>query len=255
MDTQKVDLLIQFAAAVAAQEDDFLSRSLGPIHFIKYVYLADLAYFERKGESFTGAKWRFHKFGPYAYEVLQRIEPALVAIGAEKKTFPSRYGDEDFCRWTVRDRDLVDELERTVSLIPSLTIRNAVHRFTSDTPSLLNHVYLTKPMLTASPGEGLIFEKKEPSVPSAAQGKDIKKKLNKSLLTAAKKSIQEKIAAKKLEKSQSVPFHTSRYDEVFLDGQNWLDSLAGEEIVEYEGEVVFSPDIWKSKARFDPDVS
>ena len=41
MDTAKVDLLIQFALAVAAEEDALAERELGPIHLIKYVYLAD----------------------------------------------------------------------------------------------------------------------------------------------------------------------------------------------------------------------
>ena len=54
MDLKKVDKIIQYALAVAANED-FCNRDLGPIHLVKYVYLADLAYAERnKGETFTG---------------------------------------------------------------------------------------------------------------------------------------------------------------------------------------------------------
>lgn len=81
MDSSKVDKIIQFALLVAGEEDDFRDRQLGPIHLIKYVYLADLAYAKHHdGETFTGAKWQFYKFGPWAQEVNQRIEPALLYI-------------------------------------------------------------------------------------------------------------------------------------------------------------------------------
>ena len=48
MKSNKIDLLIQCAILIAGREDDYLDRQLGPIHLIKYVYLADLAYAERK---------------------------------------------------------------------------------------------------------------------------------------------------------------------------------------------------------------
>ena len=38
----RVDLLLQYALLVAGEQDEFLDRQLGPIHLIKYVYLADL---------------------------------------------------------------------------------------------------------------------------------------------------------------------------------------------------------------------
>ena len=43
MDRDRVDLLIQYALAVAGQ-NDFGERELGPIHLLKYVYLGDLAH-------------------------------------------------------------------------------------------------------------------------------------------------------------------------------------------------------------------
>ncbi len=42
MDINKVDLLLKYILA-AAGEEDFGNREVGPIHLIKYVYLADLA--------------------------------------------------------------------------------------------------------------------------------------------------------------------------------------------------------------------
>ncbi len=55
MDQDRIDHVIQLALLVAGREDDPFDRELGPIHLIKYVYLADLAYAERHGgETYTG---------------------------------------------------------------------------------------------------------------------------------------------------------------------------------------------------------
>jgi hypothetical protein len=42
MDINKVDLLLKYILAIAGRED-YGNREVGPIHLIKYVYLADLA--------------------------------------------------------------------------------------------------------------------------------------------------------------------------------------------------------------------
>ena len=42
MDISRVDKIIQYSLLIAGDEDDFSDRQLGPIHLIKYVYLADL---------------------------------------------------------------------------------------------------------------------------------------------------------------------------------------------------------------------
>jgi hypothetical protein len=42
MDINKVELLLKYIL-VAAGQDDLGNREVGPIHLIKYVYLADLA--------------------------------------------------------------------------------------------------------------------------------------------------------------------------------------------------------------------
>ena len=67
MNQERVDLLIQYILSVAAQGwGDFDDKEVGPIHIIKYVYLADLAYAMRHGgETYTDIPWRFHNFGPW----------------------------------------------------------------------------------------------------------------------------------------------------------------------------------------------
>ena len=93
INTGNVDLVIQYSLLAAGDEDDYIDRQLGPIHIIKYVYLADLVYAKHNnGQSFTGIDWQFYKFGPWSQAVHARIEPALKAIHANRNQFPSEIG-------------------------------------------------------------------------------------------------------------------------------------------------------------------
>ena len=260
-DFHKIDLLLKYILAVAGQED-WESRELGPIHLIKYLYLADLAYAERKdGETFTGLTWTFHHFGPWSVEAYKRIEPVITEIGAKEKTISHPRYEEDIIRWSVQDDQLYADLESQLPLVIVASIKQAVHQFGSDTESLLQYVYTTWPMLTAAPEETLDFrppdhiktkyEQAPSPLPSKASSDDKAKRKE------ALRSIRERLKAKVKSKEgrrilRSTP---PRYDEVFFEGVKWLDSLAGKPIEPVKGTARFSSDIWKSKARFDPDIS
>lgn len=263
MNTTRVDQLLQLALLLASQEEDYKCRSLGPIHLVKYVYLADLAYSIRQGETFTGTKWKFHKFGPWSPEVFSRIEPALAAIGAVKKTLPSAFSDEDYCRWTAFDGPTTEVLERDLPAVITVNLKRRVHEHTSDTASLLHYVYLTKPMLTAAPGDDLDFSCIQlPQVPNELGQKHISEPLSnkaqkrhKEQINTLKATVQCKIADRLRRKTEPQEFTSPRYDVVFENGAAWLDSIAGEPIKEDKGEVWFPPEIWKSPFRYDPDIS
>ena len=153
----RIDKLIQFALSAAGQEDDMRDRELGPIHLIKYLYLADLVYAERhNGKTYTGIQWKFHNFGPWSYEAYQRIEPALQRVGAREKTIPSQY-DGDFVRWSLRDDHIFRQLQDELPFVLTHTLQKYVHQFTGTTEDLLHFVYNTRPMLQAKPGEVLDF--------------------------------------------------------------------------------------------------
>ncbi|WP_146155287.1 hypothetical protein [Enhygromyxa salina] len=69
-DAKKVDLLVTCAVS-AAELQEYPNDCLGPIHVLKYIYLADLAHAEQHGETFTGANWQFYNFGPWGQLPLQ----------------------------------------------------------------------------------------------------------------------------------------------------------------------------------------
>lgn len=271
MDTRKIDLIIQYALALASEQDEWQERELGPIHLIKYVYLADLAHAKWKGESFTGVRWRFHNFGPWANDVYQRLDPALDTIGAQKKLITSKYNESDYARWSISHSDLVDHLERDIPVSVCGEVRKAVRRFANDTSSLLHYVYQTLPMLTAAPEEELnlfveipvdklhvcspvrpfTFQISEEAPYSSNNEKRRRKAKIKELKARINQKIADSIQQKEAARQKCKPV----YDDVFLEGVKWLDSLAGPPTETFEGVAEIAPTMWKSPARFDPSVS
>ncbi len=259
-DIQKIDQLIQFSLLVAGEEDDYTLRELGPIHLIKYVYLADLAFAERNsGNTFTGVDWQFFKFGPWSQLVHQRIDPALTAISADKKVFESQYeGKEDWYRWQCTDEYRRGSVERKLPIVVISNLKRFIHKFGKDTPALLDHVYLTKPMLNAAPMEFLDFsvgvmekdrlENTKTKI-SGLSGKKVKQ-LKERMLALRAKNITKTKSKPKLVNPVSSP----RYDEVYEAGVKWLDEIAGRRPPEGKVTVNFSDEVWKSSARKGDEV-
>jgi len=261
MDSTKIDILLKFALA-AAGEEDFDNRQLGPIHLIKYVYLADLAYAKcHNGETFTGIHWKFHHYGPWSNEVYERIKPVIAETGALEKRYSHPKYEDDFVRYTLSDESLYKRLERELPFEIVSEIKRGIRKFGADTQGLLDYVYKTEPMLKAAPGEFLSFEglseEKLPTDGSAAEEvlSAKAKKKRKQKIEALRKKIKERLAQKRTSKKLVTPRTSPRYDEVFFEGTKWLDSLAGRPVKEESGLLAISEDFWKSPARFDPDVS
>ena len=143
-DPRRTDLLFEYLLVTAAHEDDWRNRELGPIHFLKYAYLGDLAYaVKHQGQSYTGGDWRFCHFGPWQAQIHDRIEPALAAIQVDRKTLQSARYDSDFVRFSIsRDRDVEQLRERLENELPfgvTGAVRSAIHEFGSNTTALLRH--------------------------------------------------------------------------------------------------------------------
>jgi hypothetical protein len=265
--SERIDQLIQFAILTAGQEDEYIDRWLGPIHLVKYVYLADLAFArENQGQTYTGVPWRFHHYGPWEYSCFERIEPALAAIGAEKKIVPSKFYEDDYDRWCLRDSRLHDELQEKLPISVAGTMHKYVHQFGIDTNGLLHFVYKTHPMITAAPGDTLDFTKEleaiETSSPDTEDdtckltARQMKKR--KEALRNIKSGLRAMLDKRRKEESfrpNKPDFALPRYDKIYLQGLEDLDRMAGSPPEEGDYRVIFSDDVWKSKARFDPDLS
>ena len=257
MDVNRVDTLLKYILLVAGQEDPG-NRELGPIHLIKYLYLADVVHSQKyKGATYTNIPWVFHHFGPWSAETYTRIEAVVREIGASERRISSPKYEDDFFRWELVDDELFEELDRQLPVVISFAIKKLVHEFGDDTSALLHYVYTTGPILRAAPGEHLSFEptpedqedmrEAEPSLKDQGLSKTAKSRLKEKI----EAMVSEKLAKKKTPTAYTPP----RYDQVFFEGQEWLHEIAGEPIESQEGQVSFSKEIWKSPSRTEFDVS
>lgn len=261
---ERIRSVMRYAVAVAANADDPRLRELGPIHLIKYVYLADLAYAARHdGETYTGTSWRFHHFGPWAMEVWQELQPAMSSPAITHRSFSGRYQD-DISRWSSKKPGLEEQLESQLPFEVSRALKRGVGDFGNDTTGLLHHVYRTSPMLRAAPGEQLDFSAVvEPERQTRARGESVpaaeplsktaakrRQAAREELRERFQRALAESATARREARSPRPP----RYDEVFARGQDWLDSLAGEPLQPLEGELFVSEEIWKSSTRFEPSI-
>jgi hypothetical protein len=260
LNIKRLDGLLQYILTVAGKSDGF-DRELGMIHLIKYAYLADLSYARsHHGETYTGIAWTFHHFGPWSIECFKRIEPALKAINANSRTSESPKYD-DSVRWSADDYELFDESNNKMDLVVAGAVQKYVRKFGNDTYGLLDFVYKTEPMLNAAPEELLDFkhaaisdsgsENEERKLElTARQQKMLRQKLS-DFKVQLNKRLDEKVKSRKIAACPLPP----RYDEVFFEGLTKLDEAAGTPPVEGEYLSIFTKDIWKSKARHDPELS
>lgn len=268
MDINRIDLVLKYVLAAAGQEDPG-NQEVGPIHLIKYVYLGDLAYAEaHEGRTFTGCNWQFYHFGPWCREIHQRIEPVVADVQAKEKRITSPKVESDVVRFRLVDDALYEQLDSTLPFDLVRAIRRAVHEFGSDTYSLLDFVYKTDPMLNAAPGEALVFKPPAREIMSdegPVRAEDMttvkqdltakEKKRRKEKLEALRGKIRARLKEKLESTEMAVPDPAPRYDEVFMEGQKWLDQLAGDPVEESSGELVVSETVWKSRARSEKEIS
>lgn len=267
MDTERVDNLIAYALAVAGSEDP-PRPELGPIHLIKYVYLADLHFAERHdSHTFTGSVWRFYKYGPWDAEVWKRVDPVIDNVRAYRKKIASKYGD-DYERYILSSDACDSVLKRLDMKLPwevTSTIRKFVHSFGSDTTGLLHAVYRTSPMLHASPGETLEFPARViketqpdsnviPQRSAAALSKKQTKK-REAAMSDLQTRIQASLAANRHASEVNSSYRPPRFDDVFQRGQEWMNDLDGAQIQPADGVLTIDGSLWKSPSRHDPDLS
>ena len=257
----RIDALIQFSLLCAGEEEEWTRRRLGRIHLIKYVYLADYHYaLTHGGQTYTGLPWRFYKFGPWQEVCFQRLESALTAIGADRRTYSNSKYEDDSVRWTCSNTDSYNRLYEMLPLEIVGPLSIYVHKFGGDTESLLDFVYKTAPMLTGRPNQRLDFEAAIcfPGVSEETFEFETltrrQQKKQKEKLDQVQAEIRRRLDRKKAAKSERFRPPAPRYDDVYFEGLAILDRLAGDPITSQKCIMEFSDDVWKSKARYDSDL-
>lgn len=251
-DTNRIDAVLQYALLAAGDQDDFRDRALGPIHLIKYTYIADLAFAEaNEGRTFTGVFWRFYRFGPWAESVFDRIEPAMLSICAKEI---SSQANPDMRRWVSSNYRMIEEVGAGLPPEVRFGVQRAVHEHGADTKGLLHSVYRSAPMLHAAPGElldlSICVAPHSALLPSEGSGASLSSSQRKQLIANFKARVAE---GKKTTSVRRVVPRPPVYDDVFIEGLAWLDAdclTLGEE----EGVLSFDAEVWKSSARFGEEI-
>jgi hypothetical protein len=265
MDTNRIDALMTYILATAGESEEYRERELGRLHIIKYIYLADLWYAEKHaGQTWTGIDWEFYRFGPWSTALDTHMQGALDATGAERRSYPSAYSEEDYDRWCLRDGEARDRAERAIGIEITGMVTSLVRQYANYTGDLLDFVYRTPPMLRAAPRErldftpsgwtfkgGTPFTAKEKSVSLTAK----QEKKMKAWEATMRDKIAAKLASMRASKASSVSSPEPRYDEVFFTAIEAMDGSELPALPSTQVTAKFSPDVWKSKARHDPDLS
>lgn len=259
-DLSRLNAVYQYTAAVAALAES--PQRLGPIHLLKYAYLADLAHAARQaGNPYCGVEWRFHHFGPWSQEAFDAIGPALHGIAAREDRHTSRY-ESDVVRYGL-DRHEAEAIagrgDQNLPPAVSHAITRAVREHGSDTADLLRHVYLTPPMLSARPGDRLDFSTAATPVPVTptptppARLSVQKKRRRKAVVDSARAEMRRRLARSRSRRVAPQP--PPRYDAVFHEATAQLDRMAGDPLAPVTGEVTFDDSVWHaSQRRDDPDL-
>jgi hypothetical protein len=161
----------------------------------------------------------------------------------------------------LQDERLLAEKRRVLPPLITMNLKTYIHKYGKDTPSLLNYVYKTKPMLAAAPNEYLNLSLEVDS--EEKQPESLQPLRMESLSNKKKKDFHNKMVAlrelrqqRKSEPPKLVnPVTNPRYDDVYNEGVAWLDSLSGEPFTSGCITAEFSSDVWKSTTRKGENVS
>ena len=142
-----------------------------------------------------------------------------------------------------------------------MELRRDVHKFGKDTPALLDYVYKTKPMLSASPNDYLDFSLEVESSTAMTQERQ-QLKIDK-LSARKRKQFRERLGKLRKEHQRRKtarpnlldPVASRRHDDIYEEGIAWLDQLAGPPIESGDRLVEFSGEVWNSPTRKGGDVS
>ncbi len=251
----KIDSIYQYSLLVAGDSSDHALSKLGPIHLLKYLYLADLEYSKRNGSSYTGLQWQFFNFGPWSQIAHKRIEHSMSAINATKHTFASQYTEDDFFRFEKRDSEKLKRLERDLPPLITRKLKSLIKEFGSLTPDLLDFVYKTEPMLNASPNEMLDLSvqptekylSKEENLTLSVESK-LSNKRHKNIRNELKE-LKQKLAGFCNANELVNPTPEAKYDNIYFEGLAMLEAMDIPNFNQKEITIEFNDLIWKSDAR------
>ena len=150
--------LAQFILYVVYQLND-LGRFPSSIQIVKYLYLIDVEFQRVMRTQLTPLEWRFHLYGPYAFEL-----PALMArLGYHMAA--EQFDGEEGQGWRHRAEVEVKFPQEIAPIAQTIADRVLKVWGLASTREILDHVYFgTEPMEDAVRGEPLDFSRVRPDL-------------------------------------------------------------------------------------------
>ncbi len=257
MNTERIHELIRYILEEANQNEEGSFRELGPIHLLKYVYLADFYYAsQNEGRTFTDIDWQFYHFGPWSRELHNELPNIIEIIGANTRIFESIYS-KDSKRFSLSD-DYRNDSPCSLPFSIVFRLRQDIRNFGSATNDLLHYVYTTPPMTNAVPGNLLNFnhaispKKTASDMESVPQLSDREKKKRKQRILDIREKIAKKREESRKKRIRPVP---PRYDEVFFYGTMELDrEFEYQQIENHTGLLQVNQNAWSGDWRKDYEL-
>lgn len=133
-------------------------RQVSKTALVKLVYLLDCLHAEsHEGRTVSGSDWYFHKFGPFATNLMSGLEE--MAQRGVVNIYEGEKGDKDYTLFSVTDYYRGPSLE-DLGLSSAMASRFAqmTRKLAGDLAKLLDYTYFkTLPMQQAKPGQALHF--------------------------------------------------------------------------------------------------
>lgn len=128
-----------------------MEAEISTIRLVKLLYLIDLEYYNRHGETLTGINWVYYHYGPYFFEIADILRSATIDLDAKEVLTKSGRG------FTFRSLEEQD-ISRDVEFATEQSINRTLKKWAlEDTQQILDYVYKTLPIKYGKRGEPLDF--------------------------------------------------------------------------------------------------
>jgi hypothetical protein len=207
MSNEMVRRLILYIVGELQAHEGLISK----IRIVKILYLIDVEYYRMYGESLTGLKWYFYRYGPYAYDIDAAINGLGFRLGEE--TIETAEGHAAYTYRVQESPDLDDLRFAAKAGIDRIISRWALE----DLRALLDYVYTsTEPMRVAAFGEDLDFS-------TIRRGIHVNRPTRYLKLPQDRSDMIQELLRRRGKQREEPKITPPRYDEVYTEAVKAMD--------------------------------
>jgi hypothetical protein len=206
MDARQLDQLILYIVYQVEELGGYTTT----IRLVKFLYLIDLEHQRRYGHTLTGLQWKYHLYGPYAFEF--PTIGARLGLNLEREDFVNVKGHRGTLLRVLDPQDFPPGLSFGVETLVNGMLGVWAAQETAD---LLRYVYHTEPMRCARRGDRLDFS----AVPPGTRYYELYIPVENPTV----RRLRESVHSYALEDAGELIRPTTVYDKVLDEGLRALD--------------------------------